>query len=77
MYLLVDNLRLGTTYTLSVVGYNEAGEGKNPRLISLTTKSKSKLKYNNGILISFHHSFFIILKKMNVKIVFMEADILK
>uniref|UniRef100_K1PTQ6 Fibronectin type-III domain-containing protein n=1 Tax=Magallana gigas TaxID=29159 RepID=K1PTQ6_MAGGI len=40
MYLLVDNLRLGTTYTLSVVGYNEAGEGKNPRRVSLTTKSK-------------------------------------
>lgn len=39
MSLLVDNLRLGTTYTLSVVGYNEAGEGKIPRLISLTTKS--------------------------------------
>ncbi|XP_052707588.1 tyrosine-protein phosphatase 10D-like isoform X2 [Crassostrea angulata] len=37
--LLVDNLRLGTTYRLSVVGYNEAGEGKIPRLISLTTKS--------------------------------------
>nr|XP_034332814.1 tyrosine-protein phosphatase 10D isoform X2 [Crassostrea gigas] len=39
MSVLVDNLRLGTTYTLSVVGYNEAGEGKNPQPISLTTKS--------------------------------------
>uniref|UniRef100_K1PXK6 Receptor-type tyrosine-protein phosphatase O n=1 Tax=Magallana gigas TaxID=29159 RepID=K1PXK6_MAGGI len=39
MSLLVDNLRLGTTYTLSVVGYNEAGEGKSPQTISLTTKS--------------------------------------
>uniref|UniRef100_K1Q9V5 Fibronectin type-III domain-containing protein 3a n=1 Tax=Magallana gigas TaxID=29159 RepID=K1Q9V5_MAGGI len=40
MSLLVDNLRRGTTYTLSVVGYNEAGEGKKPRTISLRTMSR-------------------------------------
>ncbi|XP_065927516.1 phosphatidylinositol phosphatase PTPRQ-like [Magallana gigas] len=59
MSLLVDNLRQGTTYTLSVVGYNEAGEGKNPRLISLTTKRISKFKYHNRILRFCHHSFIL------------------
>uniref|UniRef100_A0A8W8J8N7 Fibronectin type-III domain-containing protein n=1 Tax=Magallana gigas TaxID=29159 RepID=A0A8W8J8N7_MAGGI len=52
MSLLVDNLRQGTTYTLSVVGYNEAGEGKNPRLISLTTKriTRKRKKRTGGCL---------------------------
>lgn len=29
MFLFVDNFRLGIIYILSVVGYNEVGEGKN------------------------------------------------
>nr|XP_022293460.1 phosphatidylinositol phosphatase PTPRQ-like [Crassostrea virginica] len=37
--LLVDNLRVGTTYTLSVVGYTEAGAGNLPRQVTLTTLS--------------------------------------
>lgn len=39
VYLFVDELRVGTTYTLSVVGYNEEGEGV-PQNITLTTMSK-------------------------------------
>lgn len=50
MSLFVDDLRLGTTYTLNVVAYNEAGEGKNPRPIALTTESISKLKHHFTIL---------------------------
>lgn len=50
MSLFVDDLRLGTTYTLNVVAYNEAGEGKIPQPISLTTMSISKLKHHFTIL---------------------------
>nr|XP_022295059.1 phosphatidylinositol phosphatase PTPRQ-like [Crassostrea virginica] len=39
MSLLVDSLRVGTTYTLSVVGYTEAGAGNHPRQVTLTTLS--------------------------------------
>nr|XP_022293817.1 fibronectin-like [Crassostrea virginica] len=39
MSLLVDSLRVGTTYTLSVVGYTEAGAGNLPHYVTLTTLS--------------------------------------
>ena len=42
MSLLVDSLRVGTTYTLSVVGYTEAGAGNHPRQVTLTTLSIGK-----------------------------------
>lgn len=45
MYLSVDNLRLGTTYTLIVVGYNEAGSSP-PQQIPFKTKSIGKFYYD-------------------------------
>lgn len=50
MFLFVDNFRLGIIYILSVVGYNEVGEGKILWFIFLIIKSISKFKCYNGIL---------------------------
>ena len=66
MSLLVDNLRVGTTYTLSVVGYTEAGAGLHPRQVILTTLSIG-MRHQQSTSLFKHKCVIVVFKSEKIK----------
>ena len=66
MFLLVDSLRVGTTYTLSVVGYTEAGAGNHPRQVTLTTLSVG-MRHQQSTSLFNHKCVLVVFKSEKIK----------